>query len=676
LLLKKSAAFITVVDLPPHRYYPHEAIGPVGGSRMDVSVRDKGVYVFGPFRLDPVRRTLSRDRVPIKLAARLFDTLLYLIEAQGRLVEKDELLAAVWPGRIVEEGNLPQTISILRKTLQTDATGEGYIVTAAGRGYRFAAPVVTERDAPDTSTVSVAASAPTAAIATTTPAFAPSKLPWWRDRAAPLLAGLILCVSGFTAVQLLPPHGDSAPKATADFAPPPHSVAVLAFTNMSGDPSQEYFSDGLAEELIDALGRIDGMHVAARVSAFSFKGKPATIAEIARTLNVGAVLEGSVRRQADRLRVTVQLIDARTGFQYWSRSYDRAESDRLNMQTEIATAVIDSLQITLQSGQAERLATGDTTNAAAFDASLRSFKLASPAIADFQGAIAAADEAIRLDPGYATAYMNRSYARYNLAANMNHATWPQLSAMYTEALKDADKAVSLAPDTPGVHDNRALILEWGFQDFAQAIAEDARAVELGPGQIAIKQNYGYLEILNGNVEDGVRVARDTALVETGVPTTYTFLATSLFFAHRYDEAERALRREQMLTPKLPDRDQDLRCDIDLALKKPQAVLDHCGDPHTEFQTEYLAISYQLLGKSDLAQAEMTKLRTMLGEIGTFNYAETYAQWGQPDEAMRNLEISWQNHDQNLAFLRSDPLLDPLRGLPQFKDLERRLHVLP
>ena len=115
---------------------------------MDVSVKDRGVYAFGPFRLDPVRRTLTRDGVPVKLAARLFETLLYLIEAQGRLVEKDELLAAVWPGRIVEEANLSQAISGLRKALSQEGTEEAFIVTVPGRGYRFAAPVRTESGAP------------------------------------------------------------------------------------------------------------------------------------------------------------------------------------------------------------------------------------------------------------------------------------------------------------------------------------------------------------------------------------------------------------------------------------------------------------------------------------------------------------------------------------------------
>ncbi|HEY6483110.1 MAG TPA: TIR domain-containing protein, partial [Steroidobacteraceae bacterium] len=195
----------------------------------------------------------------------------------------------------------------------------------------------------------------------------------------------------------------TAETAAAAFNPPPHSIAVLPFVNLSGDKEQEYFSDGLTEELLNSLAEINGLQVAARTSAFSFKGKDNDIGTIARKLNVGAVLEGSVRRSAHTLRITAQLINAVTGFHLWSKSYDRDLGDVLKLQTEIATAVASALKVTLLGDVAARVELGGTHNPAAFDAYLRGAKAASSRrdTKDIPAAIAAYTEAIRLDPHYA-----------------------------------------------------------------------------------------------------------------------------------------------------------------------------------------------------------------------------------------------------------------------------------
>ena len=161
------------------------------------------------------------------------------------------------------------------------------------------------------------------------------------------------------------------PRASASaFNPPPHSIAVLPFVNMSGDKEQEYFSDGLTEELLNSLAEINELQVAARTSAFSFKGKDTDIGTIARKLNVGAVLEGSVRRSSHTVRITAQLINAVTGFHLWSKTYDRDLGDVLKLQTEIATAVAEALKVTLLADTATKIELGGTHNSAAFDAYL------------------------------------------------------------------------------------------------------------------------------------------------------------------------------------------------------------------------------------------------------------------------------------------------------------------
>src|SRR6516164_8491776 len=204
----------------------------------------------------------------------------------------------------------------------------------------------------------------------------------------------------------------TAPVPPVAFNPPPHSIAVLPFVNMSGDPSQEYFSDGLTEEILNSLSRINELQVAARTSSFSFQGEHPDIATVAHKLNVASVLEGSVRRSGHTVRITAQLNNAVTGFHLWSQTYDREISDVLKLQTEIATAVASALKVRLLGDEAARIELGGTRNPAAFDAYLRGLKLARAAAADSAStlaSIAAYTEAVRLDPNYAIALAGRGY---------------------------------------------------------------------------------------------------------------------------------------------------------------------------------------------------------------------------------------------------------------------------
>ena len=220
---------------------------------------------------------------------------------------------------------------------------------------------------------------------------------------------------------------------------------------MSGDKEQEYFSDGLTEELLNSLAEINELQVAARTSAFSFKGKNTDIGTIARKLNVGAVLEGSVRRSANTIRITAQLINAVTGFHLWSKTYDRDLGDVLKLQTEIATAVASALKVTLLGDVAAKVELGGTRNPAAFDAYLRGAKAFSSRheAKDLPAAIAAYTEAIRLDPHYALAFAGRSIALSGVAGEAETAAAAREG--YDKAQADARQALALAPDLAQAH---------------------------------------------------------------------------------------------------------------------------------------------------------------------------------------------------------------------------------
>jgi TolB-like protein len=295
--------------------------------------------------------------------------------------------------------------------------------------------------------------------------------------------------------------------APAAFAPPPHSIAVLPFVNLSGDKEQEYFSDGLTEELLNSLAEINELQVAARTSAFSFKGKDTDIGTIARKLNVGAALEGSVRRSAHTIRITAQLINAVTDFHLWSKTYDRDLGDVLKLQTEIATAVAGALKVTLLGDVAAKVELGGTRNPAAFDAYLRGAKAyrSRHDAKDLPAAIAAYTEAIRLDPHYALAFAGRSTALSDVA--LDAVTEAATREAFDKAQADARQA--LAPDLAQGHLALAFVSENNL-DFTQASEAYERALALAPGHAQFLRESGEFAAYMGHFDGGLAAGRCTS----------------------------------------------------------------------------------------------------------------------------------------------------------------------
>jgi TolB-like protein/DNA-binding winged helix-turn-helix (wHTH) protein/tetratricopeptide (TPR) repeat protein len=635
---------------------------------MDVSTRDRGVYVFGRFRLDSMRRTMLRDDVAIKLVPRLFDLLLYLVENPGRVIEKDELLTAVWGGRIVEEANLSQAMSALRKVLQAEGA-DTMIVTAPGRGYRFAAAVHQESGA--AAAFTTVQPPPAAAVL---PAALSRTAPWWRLRRSLFLGGAALALaSGLAAVWRLVP---SPPQVAAAFTPPPHSVAILPFANMSGDPAQEYFSDGLSEELIDTLGAIGQIRVAARVSAFSFKGTNATIPDIARKLNVGTVLEGSVRGNGARVRIAAQLIDAQTGFPLWSGSFDRDRfnDDIFKVQADIAQSVTSALEVKLLGADAGKFTLGGTHNARAFDAYLRAMVNNNPVEDDAHARQAMADfsEAIRLDPNYAAAYAGRAAIAHALVNNGTGDDVAAAQKMLADATADADRAIAIEPSLADGHWARALLLGAAL-DLTAASAEMSRARDLAPGNAVIESIYGYSETIIGHTDAGVAALRRAVTLDPLRPSVYRNLASALVYARRADEARDAYQHFVALDPHPSHAEQILLAIIALHRHDPGSAEKICAGHDGFYDHQYLAIAAYELGREADAQAHLARLQAMAGDRGAYNYAVIYAQWHQPTQALHWLQIAYTLRDPGLRELRTDPFLDPIRGMPEFQAMLRRLN---
>ncbi|HSE36903.1 MAG TPA: winged helix-turn-helix domain-containing protein, partial [Blastocatellia bacterium] len=349
-----------------------------------MSEQNQHFYEFGPFRLDPLKRRLLRDGETIRLTPKAFDLLLVLVEESGRTVEKDELLEKVWAGTVVEENNLNQNITALRKSLGDSRQESQYIATIPGVGYRFVAEV---RKTDDGFTPPISEDAKDA-----TEVRAPSRVFRY---AALILVPVLLGVLVYAFYTREKP------------GPAISSIIVLPLENLSGDPAEEYFADGMTDALIGDLAQIRGLQVISRTSSMHYKGTKKSLPQIAGEINVDAVVEGTVQRSGERVVVRAQLIHAATDKHLWVQTYTRDLRDVLDLQSEIAQAVAREVQIQLTPGEQARFTSRRPVQPKAYDNYLqgrflywnrRTEENLNKAIEHFQNAV-------KEDASYAPAYV-------------------------------------------------------------------------------------------------------------------------------------------------------------------------------------------------------------------------------------------------------------------------------
>jgi len=494
---------------------------------------------------------------------------------------------------------------------------------------------------------------------------------WWR-RLLPVAA--VVAVLGTVAYLAIERPWISKPAASAAFAPPPHSIAVLPFVNMSGDKEQEYFSDGLTEELLNSLARINGLQVAARTSAFSFKGQNINLSTIARKLNVGAILEGSVRRSGQTIRVTAQLNNAISGFHLWSQTYDRDLGDVLKLQTEIATAVASALKVALLADVGEKIELGGTRNPKAFDAYLRGRRINWQNEHDLQEQIASYNEAIKLDPQYALAYAARSSA---YRANAQFFTpGPVLSsdsaAKYAQALADARQSVALAPD---LSEGYTALAAYFMATLHSAEAKEAidHAVTLAPSDARALREAGYFYANIGQVKTGLALTERGLARDPVSPDAYFAHGWALYGARRYAEALPVLERAVELDGK------GSPFTGNLGIVK-YVVGDYSGAVTScEVRPDYwlnrvcLAISYHKLRRHADAAVIRASYQAEVGDGDAYEYAQIDAQWGNRSKALDWLDTATRVRDAGLLAIKTDPLMDPLRNEPRFQTIVKDLN---
>jgi serine/threonine-protein kinase len=469
--------------------------------------------------------------------------------------------------------------------------------------------------------------------------------------------------------------------AAPDFIPPPHSIAVLPFVNMSGDAKQDYFSDGISEELLNSLSRLNDLQVVARTSSFSFKGQNVDVSTIAHKLNVGAILEGSVRRAGNTVRITVQLINGVSGFHIWSQTYDRQLSDILKLQTEVATSVAQQLEVRLAGNETAVLELGSTTNAQAYEAYLRGSELLSDTDtgeAELRAALAAFDQAIALDPNYAQAHARRASALADISIFVDLKP-EELARVREQARLAGERAVALAPELGDAHQALAGVLSNGLLDFADAAPEFDRALALSPGSARVQLGFAAFAGQLGHFGAAIKAARRAVDLDPQNANAQVTLGQVLGQARRYSEALAALQAAKVLRPNSNFITSNMAYVL-LGSGQFEKVRALCESGALPAQSAgrhlLLAIAYHGLKREQEAQDQVAQFKAVHESGASLELAGVYAQLGETAAALQELTRAEQQRDPAFQVLRVAWPLDPIRNEPQFKAIESRMKFPP
>src|SRR5438270_3200160 len=550
------------------------------------------VYRFGPFELDAAEYRLLRNGVEVPLQLKAFETLCILVERAGRLLTKDELLRQLWPGTIVEENNLNKNISHLRKALGECPSGLSYIETVPRVGYRFAAEVE-----------QVSAAGPTLVMA---------------------------------------PEPSTAP------ATPPRrkSVAVLYFENLSGIRDDEYFRDGMTEDVITELEKIRELRLVPRTSMLAFRDKPAPITQVGDQLCADFVMEGSIRRAGDRLRITARLAETASGHSVWAERYDRRMEDVFAIQDEIAQSIAVALRVVLTDKEKSEIEKVPTSNIQAYDYYLRGrkflYQLRSPSL-EFARQMFA--RAIVIDPNYA-----RAYAGVADCSSFLYMWFDSTEDNLREALSASRRAVELDPESPVTHASLGLAL-FLSKDYESARQEFETALGLCTELFEAYFYYGRSCFAQGQFEKAAELFLNASEARPGGYQSNSLRAPCFRALNLKAEARQAYhqRLPKIRTHLLPTPD-DL-CAVNVKSGSSMGL----GEPA------------QALAWSDCALSRDPEEPSVL-----YNVACNYSLLNETEKALDCIEKAFDKGFGHREWMEYDPDFTSIKNHPRFKALMRDL----
>lgn len=638
-------------------------------------------FEFGTFVVNPAARTIHKGKIRLKLHRQPFDVLLMLLERAGEVVTRAELEARLWPGTafVDSEHGLNTAVKKLRRVLGDSADKPRFIETVPRIGYRFIGLAHAQeqemQDATDRESPHTTSPAPLAVptdVATTVPARASSG-GWWHSRGFWLTLSASLVALALFGYLWSSEKWQRAPSASNRVM-----LAVLPFQNLTGDPAQDYFSDGLTEEMIDQLGRMAPQQfgVIARTTAEQYKNEDDPVEWIGQQLGAEYVLEGSVRRDARDVRIAAQLVQAKDQKIIWARQYDRELTSLLALQTEIAGEIADEIQLTL--GGTRRgvpaESAGNAPSYEAYDLYLQGrFFLNKRSVEGFALAANYFQEAIDKDPNYARAYAGLADV-YALMSSWDLGT----PSVYTpKARAAALKALELDPNLAEAHTALALIAQNYDWDWQTAEREYRRAIEIEPNYATAHHWYAECLALQGRFNEAfVEIDRAQQLDPLSLIIS-TDRAVFFYFSRQYDRAIEGFRAVQGMQPNFPRTqliiEAYLQKGMDAeALKSASQVFPFAaGDAWGYMQ---LIDVYGPTGHRAEAERAFAHLQDLYsqGKAVANQIACGYIGLGDKEKAIEYLQKAYQEHTISTA-LKVDPLYDPLRKDPRFQELLRKMH---
>ena len=453
---------------------------------------------------------------------------------------------------------------------------------------------------------------------------------------------------------------------------PQKSIAVLPLVNTSGDPSNEYFSDGLSEELIAVLAKIPDLKVIGRSSSFLFKGKSDDSKAIGEKLGVAHLIEGSVRKQGDRVRIVAELINAHDGRSLWSETYDRELKDMFAVQNEIATAVADQMKVKLLGQSARPESVGSSENPAAHNAVLQSdFYFQQQTADSLRKSISFLQEAVRLDPNYALAYAKLSQAWRQYAASF---AIEDASKAYDEARQAADKAVSLAPDLVDVRMTVGLLAMNPGLDFPAAEKEFRQVLQSSPNNAAAKNGLTLSLLAQGRFTEAEEACRQALLLDPLLTNLWFNLGRITVGTGRYKEAGEAFRKGLELQPNA-SRFHTYLATLDVLQNRPAQATANAQLENEGFWRDYaVALVQQAQGDQSAADARLKDFIAKDSNGGAFQIAVLYAIRKEPDQMFKWLDTAYDTRDSGLTQLAVTPFFLPYRDDPRFTALCQKLNV--
>jgi TolB-like protein/DNA-binding winged helix-turn-helix (wHTH) protein len=639
---------------------------------MQQAVRPKRLIRFAPFEFDLQTGELRKNGLKIKLSGQPIEVLALLLAHPGEMVSREEMQKTLWPhDTVVEfEHSINAAIKRLREALGDSADNPRYVETLTRRGYRFIAPVegAVAPVSPPAGSVGAGLAPPAGAQQA-----APLQKRWGVAFSAAALAGLMAALFGFNVASLRDRiltfagarHGVPLPKI--------ESLAVLPLANLSGDPEQEYFADGMTDALITNLGKIGALRVISRTTVMHFKGAKKTLPEIARELNVDAIVEGTVLRSGERVRITANLVQAATERHLWADSYERDLRDILALQSDVARAIAGEIKIKLAPEQQARLANVRTVNPEAHELYLKGRYFWNKRTEEgVKKSLDYFEQAIRKDPGFALPYAGLADS-YRILG-----TWEFLppKEAYPKAKAAAQRALEIDRTLAEAHASLGMIrIEYDW-DWSSSEDEFKRAIQLNPNYATAHQWYAqYLSLVGRHDEALVESERARQLDPLSLIINATE-AVYLSNARRYEEAIKQLHKTLEIdsnfviahfylaeayaqTSRFPEAIAEAQKAVSLSGAAPVIVAD-------------LARVYAVAGNRAAANRLLKEVSSR-SYVPKYGVALAHIALGEHEQAFAWLEKAVEDRSPNLPWLKVDPRVDPLRSDPRFQDLLRRMN---